>query len=490
MEELDITSITKRSVQGIISLISRQFILKLISFASAIIIATKLSAEEFGTYVIIITIQQIISFFTDFGLGAALVQKKGELEQHEIDTVFTIQFLVTSIIFLVVFLGRNLTKNFIYFFTKSNVSETGIWLLVALILTIFLSSFKLIPSILLERKIQHQKLVIPQIAEQFAFNIVLVILLLRGLGLASYTWAFAISSVISIPLYYLVSPWKIQFGIHNESLSHLKFGTQFQAKNILANIKDKFLKLFLGASLGSKKIGYIGFAETWSFYAYSFIVDSVVKVSFATYSRLQEEKEHVRLTIEKSLFFVSATIFPINVGMLITMPYIISFVPKWHKWEPSIISIIFLSLNATISSLSGILINVLDANGKVKTTLQLMVIWTALTWFLTIILIKYFDYNGYAIASFIVTLTIVYTIFLVKQVVQFDFLKSIYKPTLATIIMAISVIILSKVMARDMITLIFVIIMGGAIYISLMYLIAGKEIISDIKMLLIRKKNE
>ncbi len=487
MEEIDIASIKKRSVQGIVSLISRQFILKLISFAAALVIYTNLTIEESGTYIIVMTIQQIISFFTDFGLGAALVQKKGELEQHEISTVFTIQFIVTTVIFIVIFVFRASLKDVIFLLTRSNVSASGIWLLIALAFTFFLSSFKLIPSILLERKIQFQKLVIPQITESLVFNIILVILILRGFGLISYAWAFSISSIVSVPIYYMVSPWKIQFGITRSSLAHLKFGAQFQAKNILANFKDKFLKLFLGANFGGGKIGYIGFAETWAYYAYSFIVDSVTKVTFSTYSRLQEEKGHARVAIEKSLFFVSALMFPVNIGLIIAMPYFISFFPRWHKWEPAVVSLIFLSLDATVSSLSGILINVLDANGKVKTTLRLMGIWTILIWVFTLVLTKLYDFNGYSIAAFLVTLTIVYTIHLVKKIVDFNFLRSIYQPTIATVVMGTVMYFLGKIVVKDMISLAFLVMIGGAVYVFIMYLQVGKQIITDIRSIITKR---
>lgn len=487
MEDLDIVGITKRSVQGIVALISRQFILQLISLAAFLVISTNLSAGEFGTYIIVITMQQIISFFTDFGLGAALIQKKGDLEQHEITTVFTIQCIVTALILVLVFIFRDVTKDVIAIFTSSSLTDDGVWLLIALIFTLFLSSFKLIPSILLERKIQFQKLIIPQIVESLTFNILLVILILRGYGLASYTYAFIISSLIGVPLYYFVCPWNIEFGITKSALVHLKFGTQFQAKNILANIKDKFLTLYLGATLGDVKVGYIGFAEKWAFFVYRFVVDSVTKVSFSTYARLQDEKEHLRKSLEKSLFFVSTIMFPVLLGVIITIPYFIEYIPKWHKWEPAMVSLIFFCLNAGVSSLSGILVNVLDANGKVKTTLRLMTIWTIMTWGLTLILIHYFDYNGVAIASFFVTLTIGYTVYLVKQVVPFHFWKSIIKPLLATSIMGVLVYLGTHVLVTNIITLFFVILMGGACYLATMYFLAGKQIIADIQAVFIKK---
>lgn len=482
MEELNIQTITGRAVSGVFALISRQFIINLISLAASLIIYTLLPKDDIGIYTVVIAMQRIISFFTDFGLGAALIQKKEELKDSDLSTTFTLQSLLTFAVFIIVLLTLPLLTNFF------KLNEGGVRLLLVLVFSIFLSSFKIIPSILLERKIQFNKLVIPQISEVLVFNLILIILVLNKFGMDSYTFAFLVSSLISIPIYYKLSPWKARFNISRASLHHLKFGTQFQAKNILATIKDDLLTVILARILPFAEIAYIGFAQRLAFYTYRYAVDSVTKVSFSALSRLQENKDHLRLAIEKSLFFISFIMFPtLFTLMLIARPLILYF-PKWHgKWEAAVPSLIFFSLNALVSSFSGILINVLDSTGRVKTTLKLMILWTALTWILTPLLIYIFGFNGVAIASFLITLTIFITIYLVKKIVNFSFLKSIFKPALATIILSAYLIIGNAFLTRDLLSLITVIIIGAVIYLGTMYLLAKKEVENDIKILLKKK---
>ena len=481
-EQFDLQLITKRTINGIIALISRQFILILINLGAKFIVSSYLAISGFGIYTVVTAIQRVISFFTDFGLGAALVQKRGELEEEDITTTFTIQFLITLTIFVVVFLLRG------YIGKAFNLDGIAVSLLLTLVFCIFLSSFKIIPSILLERHIKFDRLIIPQIVEQLTFNIILVALLLKDFALSSYTYAFLVSSLISIPIYFYVSPWKISFGVSKKALHHLKYGTQYQAKNILATIKDDFLTLFLARFLSFTQIGYIGFAQQWSFMVYRFLVDSVTKVTFSTYARMQDNKEQLGKTVEKSLFYISLIMFPAVSGMILVFPYIISFIPKWqNKWEPAIFSFIFFSLNAGVSSLSNILVNVLDANSKVKVTLKLMVIWTILTWILTPLFIFNFGYNGVAIASFMVTLSIVYTINLVKQIVPFSFIKSIYKPFISSVIMSIFVYSFSRLFVSNIPILLFVILISAAIYLFSIYIFARDELINGIKVF--RKRN-
>lgn len=475
MEKLNPDQIIKRSISGILSLISRTFFVNIISLAAFLVITSVLKAQEIGIYTAVIAIQRVIAFFTDFGLGAALVQKKDELKQEDITTSFTVQAGISLAIFTFVALSIVWLASFF------NLNADAQMLLLVLVFTIFLSSFKTIPSILLERSLKFSKLVIPQIAEALVFNSILVGLTLSGYGLSSFTWAFLISSIVGIPFYYFVSPWKLRIGIYRESLNYLKYGIQFQAKNILATIKDDLLTVILIRFLTFTEIGYIGFAQRLAFYVYRYIVDSVTKVTFAAYSRAQNDLLFLKTAVEKSLFFVSASMFPILSGLIIVAPYLIKFYPNWNnKWEPAIFSIVFFCLNAIVSSISGILVNVLDATGKVKTTLRLMVIWTILIWILTPFFINMYGYNGVSVASFLVTTTIIYTIYLVKKIINFEFLSSIYKPLIATILMTIIVYVLSGIFAKDFLSLVFVILIGGGIYIVSLLVISGKELKTDL----------
>ena len=483
MEELSTRTIAGRAVSGIAALVSRQFVINLISLSASLIIYSILPKEDIGIYTVVIAMQRVISFFTDFGLGAALIQKKEELTDSDISTTFTLQSILTFAIFIIVLLTLPLLTNFF------KLNPSGAKLLLVLVFSIFLSSFKIIPSILLERRIQFSKLVIPQIAEVLVFNVLLIILVLKNFGIDSYTWAFLVSSLIGIPIYYYLNPWKIRLNITRTSLRHLKFGAQFQAKNILATIKDDLLTVILAKILPFGEIAYIGFAQRLAFYTYRYTVDSVTKVSFSALSRLQHDKDHLRLAIEKSLFFISFIMFPTLFTLMFVANPLIQYFPKWQgKWELAIPSLIFFSLNALVSSFSGILINVLDATGRVKTTLKMMILWTGMTWILTPLLIYFFGFNGVAMASFIVTLTIFITIYLVRKIVDFSLFQSIFKPAIATGILSMYLLFMTNIFfISSLLSLIIVIIIGALIYLALMYVLAKKEVENDIRILFNKK---
>ena len=475
MEKLNTDLIIKRTIAGIFALISRTFFLNIISFGAFLAVTSILPTHEVGIYVGVIAIQRVIAFFTDFGLGAALIQKKHDLRQEDITTAFTVQAGISLAIFAFVAAFMGVIASFFKLTGQAQM------LLLVLTFTIFLSSFKTIPSILLERSINFGKLVFPQIVESLAFNFILVVLVFGGYGIDSFSWAFLISSLLGIPFYYLVARWKIRIGINRESLHNLKYGVQFQAKNVLATIKDDLLTVILIRFLTFTEIGYIGFAQRLAFFVFRYVVDSVTKVTFSAYSRAQQDALFLKKAVEKSLFFVSSSMFPLLFGLIMISPYLVEFFPNWNnKWEPALFSIIFFCLNAVISSLSGILVNVLDATGKVKITLRLMVLWTILIWVLTPIFINWYGYNGVSIASFLVTTTIVYTIYLVKKIIDFKFLPSIIKPLASSLLMMIVVYMLSTIFAKGFLSLIFVILGGGLVYIVSLFMLCGKELKEDL----------
>lgn len=475
-QELDIHTISRRSVHGVFAVLSRQLILNLISFGASIVIITFLTPKDLGIYAAITAMQRIISFFTDFGLGAALVQKKESLLKDDLTTTFTVQTLITFIIFLIVLALSPLLLSLF------KLDATGIKLLLAFVLTIFLSSFKLIPSILLERAIHFEKLVVPHIIEALIYNGVLVVLVLHGFRLDAYSWAVLLSALGGIPFYYYISPWKLSFGIKKSSLKHLHYGLQYQAKNILATIKDDLLTVILAKLLPFSALGYLNFAEGFAFFPLRFVTDSVTRVTFASYARMQGNKDYMRIGIEKSLFFVSLLMFPAMIGLILTGPFFIHFIPKWHaKWEPAIVSLVFFSLNAMVSSLSNVLVNFLDASGKVKITLRLMILWTILVWVLTLVFIHIYGFNGVAIASFLVTLTLGITVYMVRKIVPFSLWRSISRPLFATLGMAGVILLFTRLIGSDVLTLLLTVSIGALSYSVLLYLIAGKEIIQDYK---------
>lgn len=169
-EEIEIALIKKRSVEGIASLLLRMVFLQAVVFVASIFVSRFLTPFAFGVYGIVANFVLLFAFFSDIGLAAALIQKKEKITREDLTTTFTIQqFLVVGLVAFII-LVLPLAQKFFGF------GNDGLWLGRALAFSLLLASLKSIPSVLLERQLKFNLLVIPEIVETLIFNLVLVYL--------------------------------------------------------------------------------------------------------------------------------------------------------------------------------------------------------------------------------------------------------------------------------------------------------------------------
>ncbi len=426
MEEIDIAIIKKKSLVGIVALTSRTFMLQIIAFGATFLLTIFLSPAVFGIFYVVSAIIAFLGYFSDIGLAAALIQKKEELTREDLTTTFTIQQVL---VVLLVIVALVFSAQIGYFY---RLDTQGVWLFRALVISFFLSSLKTIPSVLLERKLAFELLIIPQLIETLGFYVVAVLLAWQGMGISSFTWAVLVRGIVGLVAIYIVSPWMPSVGFsRNVARRLLRFGVPFQLNSFLGLLKDDLLTVYLGKVLPFAQVGYIGWAKKWAEVPLRLIMDSVIRVTFPAFSRMQHMTKLLGSAIEKTIFGLAATIFPISVGLLFFVEPMVRIIPRYGKWEPAIVSFYFFVVAGVVASLSTPLTNALNAIGKIKITLRLMVFWTISSWVLVTLFITVFGFSGVSIASALLGLSLFIVIYLTRKVVPFAFLPNIVGPIFA-----------------------------------------------------------
>jgi len=475
MEETDIALITKKSIHGIFALTSRTFFIQLVSFAANFILTIFLSPAVFGIFFVVSAAIAFLSYFSDIGLAAALIQKKEDLTKDDLKTTFTLQQILVLSVVIVALLSSGYVGKFY------NLGSDGVFLFQALAISFFLSSLKTIPSIILERNLNFDKLVIPQIVETIFFNVIVVVLAIKGFGIASFSYAVLARGISGLITIYLIKPWRISFGFSRQSARQLlSFGIPFQLNSFLALVKDDLFIAYLGKALPIAQVGYIGFAQKWALMPLRLIMDNVIRITFPSFSRLQDEKDVLVKAIEKSIFAACFLIFPSLVGLVILGPYFVDQIPKYVKWEPALMSLFFFSINSALSSVSTPLTNALNAIGKIKITLYLMVFWTIATWFLTPVMIFAFGFNGVAMASAIISLSVVLVVLIVKRYLSFSVLNSVLYPTISAAVMGLIVYISARFLGGSLLGIFACVFVGMVVYFAVNFLIGREQIKADI----------
>lgn len=473
---LDIELIKKKAISGIVTFTIRTFFVQAFTFFATFVLTILLEPSIFGVFFLVSSILNLFVYFSDIGLAAALIQKKEEPTKEEYSTVF---FLQQLIIISLVIIGLLFSQNIAYFYKLDNQS---LFLLRILIFSLFLSSLKTLPSIILERHMNFTKLVIPQILENIVFYSIAMTLAYYNFGLTSFTWAVLARGFIGLGALYIISPWKPTLAFDLKKAKTLtSFGVPFQLNSILALLKDDLLTVIVAKFLPHAQIGYIGWSQKFAFVPLRFFMDNVIKVTFPSYSRLQHDLVILKQAVEKSIFFVTFLVYPSLAGILIIIPKLVNIIPNYHKWEPALPLLLLFVINAAFAAVNTTLTNILFALGKPNIILKMMVFWTILTWILTFFLVKEFGYYGVAMASAIVAASTSITVYFVKQVINVSIFKNIYAPILATTSMFVISKLLEPLLPNSLLGILLIVAISVCIYAISAYALLGKKIITDVK---------
>lgn len=470
---LEAQEVKRRSVSGVLALISRTFIIQIISFVATLALTIFLDPGTYGIFYLVSSVVNFLAFFSDIGLAAALIQKKERITKEDLATTFTVQQILVISLLVILFIVSPFIK------TQYGIDQAGMHLLYAMGISLFLSSLKTIPSIMLEREIKFSKLILPQVLETLTFNGLAVYFAWAGFGVTSFTYAVLGRGIVGLVAMYIVYPWKPSFGVNLDSLRHLlRFGLPFQANTFLAVLKDDGMTIILTRIIGTQGLGYIGWASRWAGLPLRIVMDNLTKVSFPTFARLQHDPEKLAKAVEISLKYMCLLAFPVLAGMGFVALPMTHLIPRYAKWLPAIIPLYLYLYNSAWASISTSLTNLLNATGHIKSTFKLMLMWTGLTWAIMPILAIKFGYLGVAYATAIIATSSIVTIFMAKKYVDFSLSGIVRTPLIATAMMSLYLYFVTGFITSFP-ALIVTILVSALIYISIILLLEGKLFFTD-----------
>lgn len=474
--EITLEAVKARAVKGVAILTGRSFFLQLLSFLAFILLGIFLEPEQFGVFIVVSAIINFLRYFSDIGLAAALIQKKEKVEEADLKTTFTIQQGLVLLVLAILVLITPVLEG-VY-----SLSFEGKLLLYALGISFFMSSLKTIPSILLERKLNFSKFVIPELLENVVYQFSVVFLAWQGFGIRSFTYAVLARGVVGLVAIYIIRPWRPGFAFSKRSLRKLlTFGVPYQLNTFLATIKDDGMTLYLGGILGAAGLGFLGWAQKWAQYPLRLFMDNVLKVTFPAFSRMQDKKVELGRSLTRSIFFICILVFPSIVGLLILAPFLIEIIPRYEKWRPALIPLALVSINVVFAAATTQLTNVLNAIGKIKTTFKLMLMWAVLTWAFIPALALKFGVQGAAAGYALVGSSSIVAIYIVHRQVKFSLKDSVFKPAVAALAMAAIMLFLRGFFPTTLYGVFILGALGVIVYALATYLIVGHSIIDDVK---------
>ncbi|MFA7301138.1 MAG: oligosaccharide flippase family protein [Candidatus Shapirobacteria bacterium] len=470
MNAAEISELKNKTTVSIIFLSLRNFGIQGISIVGFFLLTIILGRGDVGLFAIVAESVGILGYFSDIGLASALIQQKDKPNDSELQTTFVIQQLLVIIALVVVAI----------IYPKISIAKAygskELWILISLCFSFAVASLKTIPSILLERNLNFKLLSTIDIVENTTFYFFAVLFAFLGYGVFSYAIATFIRSFLGLIVIYHYSPWPIGFSFSLPSAKKLfKYGIPFQFNSFIAVAKDRLSNLLVAGIIGRDSFGIISWAQKGPRIPLSFM-DAIMRVTFPTFSRIQDQKEFLKKSIEKSIYFIALFVFPTLAGISAIALDIINIIPKYSQWLPAIIPMYIFAVNAAIASVTTPLTNAFNAVGKISITTKLMIMWTILTWIFYPLLSLKFGYMGTAAATLIVGSSSIVVWIVAKKVFLINVFQVILHPFMATLLMSVAIWSINLIHFNSIINIVTKIIVGIVVYLAYCLYFSKNEI--------------
>ncbi len=474
--------IKKRAVGSFVSMLTREGIVGLITIGGGWLLALWLSPADFGTFAVIQFLGLLFAFFTEIGFGGMLVRKQTEPESGELATIFTLQMAAVLSFALLLFLSAAPLAQFF------KMSETGTNLLHLVTLSLVFSSLGTVPGALLERNLEFNKLALMDVLEAATFySVALISVGVFNLGGWSFGLALVLRSLVTGFGFYFLHPWRPRLGFQKAAALELaRFGIPYQMSVVAAFSKDNSTTLLAGPLLGPAALGYLNFALSLSQIPARLGL-LVGRIAFPAFSRLQDDKARLKIGVEQTLKFLLLTGGAVTLMMIATAPRLIQLIYT-DKWSPAVVAFILFSINMLGSYVTTPLVPMLSALGYPGRSARIMLVWSAATWLIGLLLIPSLGLNSLA-ASICLTTSVatVWCIFEVQRLVKFDLWSAIRVPFFCLLPVTIG-LLFSNLWVTQLWQLVLVLALGLVVHTALAFALDGRALLAEARSIIALRK--
>jgi polysaccharide transporter, PST family len=281
-------AIRRRAMTGAALVVARGFAVRLIGFASYVVIARFVSPDAFGVFTFGAAIVTAGQFLADAGMAAALVRQPEEPRYADLRAVQGLQLAVSgSLAALALVVGALIGGN-------------GL-VVAAMVVSLPIATLRVPAMTLLERHLDYRPLVAVEVAETLAYSIIAVGAVVAGAGVWGLAFAVVGRAIFGTIALTTVGP--VGFVLPSVDPGRvrpiLRYGAKFQALSAVGVGNDQIYNPAVTAIAGVGALGIWGMAYR-IMQLPQLIFISLRRVSYPAMARLIGAGDDLRSTVERS----------------------------------------------------------------------------------------------------------------------------------------------------------------------------------------------
>ncbi len=321
--------IARKTAWGFIWNFSAYFLGKIIVLITTAILARILAKSDFGLVAVAVVAINYLSVLKDLGLGVALIQRKGEV-QEAANTVFTINLLLGLVLSAVVIPLAPLVAAY---FRDPQVIPVLRWMGISFVINALGS----VHTNWLVRDLDYRRKLVPELGSALTKGVVSIGMAYLGYGVWSLVFGQIIGAVVSVILVWIILPWRPRLTIdRNVAGSFMKFGFSVTLIDIITQITDNIDYVIVGRFFGLVPL---------SIYTLAYRLPEMLVIGnlwvmggvvFPAFSSIQDQPEELRRGFLASVRVVQLFAVPVCLGLLIAADPIVRVVfgDQWLEAIP------------------------------------------------------------------------------------------------------------------------------------------------------------
>ena len=336
-------TISHRVIKGSFWILALRVSNRALGLLRTIILARLLLPEQFGVVGIAAVTISTIETFSQPGLGTALVQKKGSIEDY-LDTAWTASVIRSLLIFAVLYL---LAPYVACFF---NTPQSEIVLQIFAI-SVILAGCRNIGVIYFQKELNFRK----QYIYEFSATLGNLIVAIPAAFILRSVWALVLGgiagSIVRFIMSYVLHSYRPRMRFERDKFNDLfGFGKWILGSSILVFLVTQGDDIFLGKIFGATALGFYQMAYMISNLPNTEISQVISHVTFPAYAKIQHDTHRFGEAYLKVLQVITFVAIPLSGGIFVLSSEVteIFLGEKWLPIVPMIKVLVWSGLMGSI----------------------------------------------------------------------------------------------------------------------------------------------
>lgn len=368
LEGQSLSAISRKAGRGLRWSLLGTLATKVGSFAMSLVLARLLVPEDFGLFAIALAATAFAMHVNDVGIIAATVQWRGKFEDMAA-TAATLAILFSAGWYAIFWVSAP-------YFAALAGSEQAAPLVRVLTAVILIDGISAVRVAALQRRFQHDKLIMA-ITAGFVANAALAITLAaNGAGPYSFVLGQLTGSAVTGVLVLLFARVAFRYRLDRVVAAKLaRFGIPVAVALGIESILLYADSVIVGNTLGATMLGFYLLAFNMSSWVPGLASTAVRYVAVPGFSRLAEhETDALSQGVRRSVPLLLAVVLPIAAVMGVLAPSVIVFL-YGSAWAPAAAALRFLAIVMVVRTFMSLTFDILTSMGLTRATAWLNLGW-------------------------------------------------------------------------------------------------------------------